>query len=130
VQSGIFAGLGEVMIDGSKCAFFVFALAIVVVGADIVHCDGRGGCDCDCSWANPTSCQNDDGCVQDFCWAMRVCALRMAVDGLRWLSSLQVVLLRLLLRIVAKPQPRSRCVSRRGRWLMNACPLMPALHPG
>jgi hypothetical protein len=25
------------------------------------YCSARGGCDCDCSWANPTLCVNDDG---------------------------------------------------------------------
>ena len=25
------------------------------------YCPGRGGCTCDCSWANPSTCGNDDG---------------------------------------------------------------------
>merc|ERR1711933_170212 len=25
------------------------------------HCDARGGCDCDCSWASGSTCGNDDG---------------------------------------------------------------------
>jgi len=29
--------------------------------AQTKHCDTRGGCYCDCSWANTTSCLHDDG---------------------------------------------------------------------
>ena len=29
--------------------------------ATSIYCSGRGGCTCDCSWANPNSCQHDDG---------------------------------------------------------------------
>merc|ERR1719181_2628313 len=25
------------------------------------HCSARGGCDCDCSWASPDHCHDDDG---------------------------------------------------------------------
>jgi len=27
----------------------------------VSHCDARGGCYCDCSWASPQTCGNDDG---------------------------------------------------------------------
>jgi hypothetical protein len=26
----------------------------------LAHCSARGGCDCDCSWANPNTCAADD----------------------------------------------------------------------
>ena len=32
---------------------------------DIKHCSARDGCDCDCSWANPSTCGGDDGSC---CW--------------------------------------------------------------
>lgn len=43
------------------------AILIVFVGASNTsssvgtHCSARGGCDCDCSWAKPSSCHEDDG---------------------------------------------------------------------
>jgi len=33
----------------------------LLVVASAKHCDPRGGCDCDCSWANSTTCAHDDG---------------------------------------------------------------------
>lgn len=42
----------------------IIKMLIVCVAAFIVvskHCDGRGGCDCDCSWANSSTCTHDDG---------------------------------------------------------------------
>jgi len=38
-------------------------LFLTIVAAK--HCDIRGGCDCDCSWANSTTCVHDDGSC---CW--------------------------------------------------------------
>lgn len=32
---------------------------------DLKHCSGRGGCDCDCSWASSSRCRDDDGSC---CW--------------------------------------------------------------
>merc|ERR1712185_702931 len=32
------------------------------------HCSARGGCDCDCSWARPSTCGWDDGsCCHGCC---------------------------------------------------------------
>jgi len=49
--------------------FFVFVLASLCVRAAASNasskvgttCSGRGGCDCDCSWASPSTCNDDDG---------------------------------------------------------------------
>ena len=30
------------------------------VSIPLIHCSARGGCDCDCSWANPAACGADD----------------------------------------------------------------------
>lgn len=49
-----------------------FASVLVSVGASNVsaevgdHCSARGGCDCKCSWASPSTCKNDD---QSCCFA-------------------------------------------------------------
>lgn len=33
-----------------------------------VHCAARGGCDCECGWANPSTCAHDDGsCCHGCC---------------------------------------------------------------
>jgi hypothetical protein len=51
-------------------AIFLCAGTIAVAGAvnstASQQCSARGGCECDCSWASPSSCQNDDGSC---CWA-------------------------------------------------------------
>ena len=34
----------------------------------VSHCDARGGCYCDCSWASPATCGHDDGsCCHNCC---------------------------------------------------------------
>lgn len=44
----------------------LFALAICGgEGAGGKYCGARGGCDCDCSWASPSTCGQDDGSC---CW--------------------------------------------------------------
>jgi len=39
----------------------MFAVLLFLTVVTAKHCDARGGCDCDCSWANSTSCLHDDG---------------------------------------------------------------------
>lgn len=39
----------------------VILLILCAAFVESKHCDQRGGCDCDCSWANSTSCVHDDG---------------------------------------------------------------------
>merc|ERR1719230_2072456 len=34
-------------------------ISSIALGAQ--HCSGRGGCDCDCSWASSSTCGHDDG---------------------------------------------------------------------
>jgi len=38
---------------------FIFACFANILA--VQHCSGRGGCDCDCSWASQSTCKNDDG---------------------------------------------------------------------
>merc|ERR1712187_1006466 len=49
-------------------AIYASTLGIVVLGNNqslitlsTKHCDARGGCDCDCSWASGSTCGHDDG---------------------------------------------------------------------
>ena len=42
---------------------FFSLLAFITFAAK--HCDGRGGCDCNCSWATTSNCLHDDGTC---CW--------------------------------------------------------------
>ena len=48
----------------SKSFIFSLVLFLVLLSPSLLavqHCDGRGGCYCDCSWANSDTCKNDDG---------------------------------------------------------------------
>ena len=46
----------------------VVALPLFTNVTSQAHCSARGGCDCDCAWANPTTCAGDDGsCCHTCC---------------------------------------------------------------
>jgi len=48
-----------------KYAIALFVIMSLVPQVQAKHCDERGGCDCDCSWANSSTCVHDDGSC---CW--------------------------------------------------------------
>ena len=52
----------------NKLILLTLISLIVKILSKVDHCDGRGGCYCDCGWASYATCHDDDGsCCFDCC---------------------------------------------------------------
>ena len=50
----------EMRMLAAGCYLLLLAASVAAQLNGTKHCDGRGGCSCDCSWA-PKDCGHDDG---------------------------------------------------------------------